>query len=236
MLVTAGADASVIWGTFVSTDRFEFQPKKEANPCFDAVLLYWLESQTPASGGAITAKYRIAPRGGPWLGARQLALKNGAAYSWTWNVDPNKRFAGDYLRGGFFLSDLSGKGKTPTLNFFLPWNESVGGPTTNALFHGNIVSWEDPGGAFTPCRERCVDYDSDSKNCGACGHACPKGQHCVDGKCRKVPGGGSSADCPPGWIYSHGECCGQCVCSDGHTTGLCEESVGCVHACGGHGH
>jgi hypothetical protein len=48
--------------------------------------------------------------------------------------------AGDYLRGGFFLSDLSARGKVPTLNFFMPWNESLPGATPNALFHAKACT------------------------------------------------------------------------------------------------
>jgi hypothetical protein len=44
------------------------------------------------------------------------------------------------------------------------------------------------------CNGVCHDLKTDNGNCGACGHACPKGSHCSNGKCcgpRQVNCGGS---------------------------------------------
>jgi hypothetical protein len=38
-------------------------------------------------------------------------------------------------------------------------------------------------GAKTLCSGACVDTQSDGKNCGKCGNACPAGQSCVKGAC-----------------------------------------------------
>ncbi|MEZ4405886.1 MAG: hypothetical protein R3A52_05370 [Polyangiales bacterium] len=51
----------------------------------------------------------------------------------------------------------------------------------------------------TRCGDRCVDTQTESDHCGACGNACPAGQSCRSGACRVVcpsPQVACSADLP----------------------------------------
>ncbi len=43
------------------------------------------------------------------------------------------------------------------------------------------------GPGLTPCGGGCADLTSDDANCGACGEACPGGQHCAAGACQPGP-------------------------------------------------
>src|SRR6185312_15203958 len=60
----------------------------------------------------------------------------------------------------------------------------------NCVLGARALEWQckHNGGCFgseqTCCSQQCVDTDSDSTNCGACGHACPEGHACVDGQCQ----------------------------------------------------
>jgi hypothetical protein len=71
------------------------------------------------------------------------------------------------------------------------------------------------GRASTCCSGRCVNIDTDPRNCGACGTVCPSGKVCVGGAC-VCPSGSTTCGvgcCPPaGGPASNRDCCaGACV-------------------------
>lgn len=92
----------------------------------------------------------------------------------------------------------------------------------------------------TRCRGKCVHTKTDAHNCGKCGHRCPTGEACHNGKCV----------CGPGKVNCGGKCveltadphnCGACghacaagmVCSRGTCAQTCPEGTtncggGCV--------
>lgn len=92
---------------------------------------------------------------------------------------------------------------------------------------------------LTPCGNQCVDLESNSGHCGACGNRCsyPNGVAvCVEGEC--VPAGcyAGYADC-----YDRDSCetflgtfdaCGRCgdSCEAANATSYCNETQ-CVHEC-----
>jgi hypothetical protein len=73
---------------------------------------------------------------------------------------------------------------------------------------------------FTLCGEYCVNFQSDSNNCGSCGNACAAGASCVGGSCQ----------CPPGPTSQK---CGNC----GTQTRACNRdgSWSAWSACSGQG-
>lgn len=88
---------------------------------------------------------------------------------------------------------------------------------------------------LTYCGGRCVDFKTDSNNCGSCGRVCSDGQTCVNGTCS---GGGN--ECDPGLTKCEFACvnllsdklnCGSCgnACAAGTTcvNGTCTSADGC---------
>jgi hypothetical protein len=89
------------------------------------------------------------------------------------------------------------------------------------------------------CGNRCVDTQSDSANCGACGTACAAGQVCSAGSCQ--------VRCPAGATVCNGTCvnlqtdnanCGACgnACAGGQMCSLGACSTTCASSlatCGG---
>ena len=66
------------------------------------------------------------------------------------------------------------------------------------------------------CRGKCVNFASDVRNCGRCGHACARGQVCARGVCSKT--------CPAGTTA----CAGGCVAlaTDPRNCGKCGTACG----------
>jgi hypothetical protein len=73
---------------------------------------------------------------------------------------------------------------------------------------------------FRRCGKHCRNLLTDEKNCGSCGHICPEGKVCKNGKCTSL--------CASGYTYCDGVCtnlqvdadnCGACgtVCDDGYS-------------------
>jgi len=141
LLIKGASGHSILQATFVPTDRFEFHPNEDKDALYDAVVVYWMD--VPAKGNS-TANYMTLRRGLLWGNSTPLAVKNGAAYNWSWNMNPTNPFIGDYNRGSFIYADLSGKNQPPRLHFFTTWEESSSGPTPNLLIHSNMVDWSEP--------------------------------------------------------------------------------------------
>jgi hypothetical protein len=141
LLIKGDSGHSILQATFVPTDRFEFHPDENNDPLYDGTLVYWMD--VPAKG-ASTANYMTVRRGLLWSDKKALAVKNGAADTWSWNVDSTNPFIGDYNRGSFIYADLSGKNQKPQLHFFSTWEQSNPGDTTNVLIHSNMVNWSEP--------------------------------------------------------------------------------------------
>jgi hypothetical protein len=89
--------------------------------------------------------------------------------------------------------------------------------------------------AKTLCGQRCVDLETDSSNCGSCGHACPSGQTCSAAMCGCS---GSGCGCPAGQKPCNGACiptdgcCQDTDCNDNNlcTTDTCDTGTHtCVH-------
>jgi hypothetical protein len=55
------------------------------------------------------------------------------------------------------------------------------------------------------CNGRCINTNANFLHCGGCGHECPVGQTCADGRCVCV-GGPCDPACPVGLTYCDGEC------------------------------
>ena len=51
---------------------------------------------------------------------------------------------------------------------------------------------------YAPCGHKCVDLQSDSQNCGACGTACAGGAACVAGRCGTIDDAQPPESGPPG--------------------------------------
>src|SRR5262249_32201745 len=81
------------------------------------------------------------------------------------------------------------------------------------------------------CNGSCIDTQSDTVNCGACGNACGSGEVCINGQCY-CPGGKScngrctninndplncgrcGLACPAGYACCNGNCCQSGACAD----------------------
>jgi hypothetical protein len=145
-LLLQGQDGhSIVQATMISTDRFEFAPDESNDPVYDAVMMYWLDIASPGNGGQATANYVTVRRGLLWGNNQPLALNNGAAYNWSWNVNPANPFIGDYNRGSFLFANLTNNANAkPALNFVATWPESTAGNSPNLLIHSNMVTWKEP--------------------------------------------------------------------------------------------
>ncbi len=141
LLIQGASGHSILQATFVPTDRFEFHPDENNDPLYDATVVYWMD--VPAKGVS-TANYMAVRRGLLWSNQKPLAIKGGAADTWSWNVDSTNPFIGDYNRGSFIYSDLTGNNNKPQLHFFATWEQSTPGETTNVLIHSNMVNWNEP--------------------------------------------------------------------------------------------
>ncbi len=73
----------------------------------------------------------------------------------------------------------------------------------------------------SPCGGQCVDTQTDTKNCGACGHSCSGTDDCVQGNC--IP------PCPIDQL----RCLGKCVsvASDNANCGSCGQACGQGEVC-----
>ena len=103
----------------------------------------------------------------------------------------------------------------------------------------------------TSCNDGCVSLLEDNGNCGTCGHVCPGGESCADGKCIRGGSGGDagSLSCTAGRVHCGSTCadtandpahCGSCAnacppgmgCQSGACTTVCSASqVKCGQSC-----
>ncbi len=81
------------------------------------------------------------------------------------------------------------------------------------------------------CDGQCVDTSTDPGHCGACGHACPGDQQCVDGACQPPCGALAACDGACTDRQTDPRHCGSCgvVCAAGE---ICDQGA-CVAACAG---
>ncbi|VVB65364.1 Stigma-specific protein, Stig1 [Candidatus Gugararchaeum adminiculabundum] len=115
--------------------------------------------------------------------------------------------------------DQSGVGTAP------PSGSGSGTPACLGTFEGTCSDCPPPPvcqqGQII-CRGNCVDNNTDSLNCGRCGHQCPSGQTCQNGNCTGIP----PLNCSGGLILCNGACidttssqfnCGSCgnICAPG---------------------
>jgi Stigma-specific protein, Stig1 len=109
----------------------------------------------------------------------------------------------------------------------------VGGVLAGTLLasFGLKTAWGACPQGKTLCSGKCVNLQTDDKNCGSCGTVCSRGQSCVNGTCTSGGGGGGGGGCPSGQTKCNGKCvdlatdpnnCGSCghVCPYG-TNQLC---------------
>ena len=75
----------------------------------------------------------------------------------------------------------------------------------------------------TLCGTRCVDLDTDTRHCGACGRRCRAGESCCDGVCAAIGTPAACAGC--GDVCDPGD-----SCVDGECTSVCVEGPG-IDAC-----
>jgi hypothetical protein len=143
ILIQGASGHSIIQGTLVPADHFEFTPEGNVDPLYDAAILYWMDVASPAQGGQATTFYKAVRLGNTWEDAKPLSLQNSVQYSWSWNVNPTNPFIGDYNRGSFIFAKLPSD-SAPTLHFFTTWEESAKGSTPNVLIHSNMVNWNEP--------------------------------------------------------------------------------------------
>ncbi|CAG8518472.1 7011_t:CDS:2 [Cetraspora pellucida] len=93
----------------------------------------------------------------------------------------------------------------------------------NVAFKGQVVHLvlggapRDCADGQTCCNKKCIDTDSDPKNCGSCNNACAVGQTCCSGKC--IDTNTDAAHC--------GSCNNTCIVGQTCQTGKCG-SPGCT--------
>src|SRR5262245_44992354 len=83
----------------------------------------------------------------------------------------------------------------------------------------------------TKCKGKCVNLQSDSQNCGSCGHGCASGQVCCSGTCTPLGTNANCAACgnacPAGSSCVNGQCSGASGCPAGQTDcgGACVDTT-----------
>lgn len=73
----------------------------------------------------------------------------------------------------------------------------------------------------TTCNDVCVDTNTDSANCGACGTVCAGGSRCEAGGCVST-GATCSLNCGPNGSCRASGTSTSCVCSPGYTSARCD--------------
>ncbi len=77
------------------------------------------------------------------------------------------------------------------------------------------------------CNGACVDFATDSANCGRCGTTCSDPYACHEGACR--PACGVNADCPAGWVCARGALASVCLNPLACTSSAdCSSGAACV--------
>jgi len=100
---------------------------------------------------------------------------------------------------------------------------------------------------MTLCGQKCVDFQTDSENCGTCGNPCAGGEVCTAGACVPQCAGGANCyeglcvpSCPGTTVPCNGACadvqndpsnCGTCGNACG--TGMACLEATCVDTCSG---
>ena len=85
----------------------------------------------------------------------------------------------------------------------------------------------------TSCNDGCVSLLEDNGNCGTCGHVCPSGESCADGRCLRGGGGGGGDAGPLSCVAGRVHCGSACAdtTSDpahcGSCANACPSGMGC---------
>jgi Stigma-specific protein, Stig1 len=91
----------------------------------------------------------------------------------------------------------------------------------------------------TLCGRKCVNLQTDRKNCGSCGHDCQNDQRCVSGSCSGGSGGGGGGDggglcanyCSGLPTNQRASCQSACNACGGDTSRLCASNTSGTVAC-----
>ena len=116
----------------------------------------------------------------------------------------------------------------------MPVDETLALETVECI--ANWIDQLDPSSACESCGGMsCIDLNSDSQNCGACGRACPVESSCVDARCSCA---GTLTACESGCVdlMTNPENCGSCDngCADlVCLVGACSADCGALTECSG---